>query len=91
MAELLAPGTESATSAEFTNAAGSMTTLYIKGSGSGPAPSGASFVLQHKTPAGAFVDRMTFDSTKAPFNLSGVGTFRVVRNTTPVPAGLDRD
>lgn len=91
MPELIPVGTEAATSAEFTNTAGSLTTLYLKGSGSGAPPSGASFVLEHKTPAGAFVSIKTLDTSNLPLNLTGVGTFRVRRNTTPFPAGMDRD
>lgn len=91
MAELIAAGTSQANSADFTIAAGASNTFYIKPPNgiSAAAPSGVTFVLQHKTPNGDYDQVATFDSTNTPAVVSGAGTYRMQRQVTSNAAGMD--
>lgn len=97
MAELIASGTTEANSADFTLAAGSSTTLYLKRTSGPGLPADAEALVQIKSGTEYFtVGRLT---SAAPAQvLSATGTFRVKRmpafgahGTTPLAYGVDRD
>lgn len=91
MAELLAPGTSQADSADFTVSAGVPVTLYIKNAAGTAAPSGVDFELHHKTPGGGYIPLITLNSANILDRgvISGGGTFRVRRLQSAVSAGMD--
>ena len=93
MAELLAIGTTSANSADFTVVAGAPKTLFIKSTANGPCHR-VVFVLQHKQSDGAtYQDVTTLDSgsIRSFGNVVGAGTYRVQRRVSESgqAAGMD--
>lgn len=93
MAELIAPGTTLANSADFTVVAGVPNTLYIK-----PDPAanpsgkmGCEYWLQHKTSAGDYVTIQILSAANITQlgTIFGVGTFRVQRQASVNSTGMD--
>lgn len=89
MAELIAIGNAQTNSADFTVAAGGVATLYIKPGTSGPASYGATYLIQHKTSAGAYVTVYTMLLGNPAINLTGAGTFRAQRQAGQYDTGMD--
>jgi hypothetical protein len=90
MSELIPAGSAVADSTDFTIAAGGSATLYLKPSVvGGQAPTGAQYILNHKTPGGAYVNVQVLNSVNLPINISGIGTFNVHRNDVGVVSGMD--
>lgn len=90
MAELIASGTTTVSSADITLAAGEATTLALK-SPDGYLPGGAQAIIEKKS--GAVYTRIGDLDTAAPAKvLEAVGTFRVTRQAnTGGSFGVDRD
>lgn len=91
MAELIAAGTTQADSADFTVVAGTPTTLYIKPATGSEVPIGPTYLLQHKTPAAAYITVAILNARNTPVNVSGAGTFRVRRLADTTSTGMDQD
>ena len=85
MAEIIASGTTTTSSAEFTLAEGATAMLSLA------APSAASVAdVEIKTTAGAFVPVGSLDRSAAAQLLSGPGTFRVTRRATSEAFSVDK-
>ena len=89
MAELIAPGTTAANSADFTLTDGQSATLYLKTAGPAIAPASIA-VIQVKSGASYFtIGQLT---TGDPMQvLQAAGTFRVVRKPHTIAFGVDKD
>jgi hypothetical protein len=91
MAEIIAPGTTLANSADFTVVAGTPRTLYIKPNGmDGPASAGDYFI-QWKDSGGFYHTSITLNSANITDKgtIFGAGTFRAQRQPSVYSTGMD--
>lgn len=93
MANLIAVGVAQANSADFPLIAGQSTTLSLTcaaGTVMPPAPV-CMARIQILGSGGAYVDFGQIDGLNPIKVLTAIGTFRVVKNASPVAFGIDRD
>lgn len=93
MAEYIAAGNTAANGADFTVAAGTPQSLFIKqASGDNiPATGGVDFWVQHKTAAGLYTDLFKLNESNHPKQITAPGTYRVRRVASTYSAGLDKE
>lgn len=89
MAELIASGTAAADSADFTVAAGTTATLFLK-TASYPVPPGALATVQVKSGT-AYFSIGTISQAEPMKVLSGAGTYRVRKASNLVAFGVDKE
>lgn len=87
LAELLPVSTAAATSADFSNTAGSTTTLALKSTTPLGATSNAG--VEFKNASGTYTPFGSLTASDPVKVLSAVGTFRVVKDAAAVAYGVD--
>ena len=86
--ELLADGSTLANSADFTIAAGSPRTLFLKyTTGSGQ----ICYFIQHKNADATYSTKLVLTPENDPLTLDGSGVFRAQRQPRAASSGLDID
>ena len=90
MAELIATGTTTVSSAEFSLTAADQVTLSLKSATDPLIPMGANADVFLKTSAGTFVRAGNLNEFVPVQVLSGVGTYKVTRNSNAVAFGVDK-
>lgn len=87
--ELVAAGTTLANSADFTIAAGSPRTLYLKYAANAGGP--ILYYIQHKNADNTYTTKVVMTPSHDPLTLDGSGVFRAQRQATAGSSGLDID
>ena len=90
MAELIAPSTTTAASADFTLTDGQSTTIFLKDADSTKAHPNAVACIQIKSADGQYFEVGVVDVTEPARVLQAPGTFRVVKYPAPLAYGVDR-
>lgn len=93
MAEYIAAGSTAFNGADFTVAAGTPQTLFLKQASGDDvgAPNGVNFEIEHKTSGGTYTVLFTLNAGNHPKQITAPGVYRVRRIASTYSAGLDKE